>query len=64
MSSAFKEMHTLQFAQSTIYQLQARQMLTMIPLNARLQMLNLKSMEEDDAVTETALEEVDENDTL
>ena len=64
MASAFKEMHSLKFANATIYQLQVRQLCLLVPLNARLQMLNLKGLEDDDGLTQTSLEEIDENDTL
>ena len=57
-------MHSLKFANATIYQLQVRQLCLLVPLNARLQMLNLKGLEDDDGLTQTALEEIDENDTL
>lgn len=64
MASAFREMHSLKFAQSTIYQLQVRQLHMLVPLNARLAMLNLTGFEEDDAVAESSIEETEDMDTL
>lgn len=64
MAQSFREMHTLKFANATVYQMQLRQFGCLVPLNARLHMLNVVSLEDDSALEERSMEEVDDLDTL
>ena len=65
MSQAqFSQLHSLKIAQQTVYQMQLRQFGTLlVPLNARLTMLNVAAMEDEEALLDLLDEDI-EDDTL
>jgi len=64
MSQAqFSQLHTLKMAQQTVYQMQLRQFGMLVPLNARLNMLNVAAMEDEEALLDLLDEDI-EDDTL
>jgi hypothetical protein len=63
MQTAFRDVTSLKMANATIYQMQIRYFAGIVPLNARLAMLTLAS-EDESALEEKLMEEMDELDTL
>lgn len=64
MQTAFREATSLKMANATIYQMQIRYFAGLVPLNARLEMLTSCSLEDDSALEERSIEDVEDLDTL
>ena len=63
MQTAFRQMHSLTYANATVYQLSLRYSTMIVPLNARMAMLNA-TQDDDETAEVTCMEDNEELDDL